>query len=161
MQVIHPLAEFEDKAIEDGHLVFQLLVVCGVGGGGAECPVFLGGGGWSAPMSLGKVGLGGWTGAITDGAGRKRKEELGSRGTSSKQLKFMVGGLREEELWGSGWEWMEESVGGEACEEVEGRRGLQGEPRRGLPLKRFLCLGMSCAGLWSPGCVKRGTAEGQ
>lgn len=112
-------------------------------------------------MSLGKAGLGGWIGAVTEGAGRKRKEELGSRGTSSKQLKFMVGGLREEELWGLDLEQMEESVGGEAREEVEGRRGLQGEPRRGLPLKRFLCLGMSCAGLWSPSCLKRETAEGQ
>jgi hypothetical protein len=131
------------------------------GVGEAECPDFLGGEGGSAPMSLGKAGLGGWTGAVTEGAGRKRKEELGSRGTSSRQLKFMVGGLREEELWCLGLERMEESVGGEAREEVEGRRGLQGEPRRGLPLKRFLCLGMSGAGLWSSGCLKGETAEGQ
>jgi len=73
----------------------------------------------------------------------------------------MVGGLREEELWGSGWEWMEESVGGEACEEMEGQCGLQGEGRRGLPLKHFLFLGMSYAELWSSCCVKRGATEGQ
>jgi hypothetical protein len=116
VQVIHPLAEFEDKAS------YSLIVGSGVGG--AKCPVFLGGEGGSTPMSLGKAGLGGWTGAVTRGAGRKRKEELGSRGTSSKQLKFMVAGMREEELWGLGLERMEESVGGEAHEEVEGRRGL-------------------------------------
>ena len=142
-------------------LSFNCSLIVELGVGGAECPVFLGGEGGSAPMSLGKAGLGGWTGAVTEGAGRKRKEELGSRGTSSKQLKFMVDGLREEELWGLGLERMEESVGGEAREEVEGRRGLQGEPRRGLPLKRFLCLGMNCAGGGSPGCLRRETAGGQ
>jgi hypothetical protein len=35
-------------------------------------------------------------------------------------------------------------VGGGAGDEIEGRRGLQGEPRRGLPLKRGLWLGIGC-----------------
>jgi hypothetical protein len=38
MQVLHPLAEFEDKAVENGHLVFHLLVISGIGGGGARVP---------------------------------------------------------------------------------------------------------------------------
>jgi hypothetical protein len=129
------------------------------GVGEAECPVFLGLEGGSAPISLGKAGLGRRPGAVTEGAERKRKEETGSRGTNSRELKFMVGGLREEELLCWGFERMEESVGGEAREEVEGRRGFQGDPLRGFPRKRFLCLGMGSRRLWSSGCLTGETTE--
>jgi hypothetical protein len=38
MKILHPLVEFEDKAVENGQLVFHLLVFSGIGGGGAGVP---------------------------------------------------------------------------------------------------------------------------
>jgi hypothetical protein len=38
LQVLHPLAEFEDEAVENGQIVFHLLAISGVRGGESRIP---------------------------------------------------------------------------------------------------------------------------
>jgi hypothetical protein len=77
MQILYPLAEFEDEAIENGQLVFQLVVCGGVGGGGAGVPRLPHRRRLVGPYIPCKNRLGEWTGSVTSGARRRRRVELG------------------------------------------------------------------------------------